>query len=66
MAKMRNSRLADDIRASLREARDLASGKTTKAVVHRVRPRETEAREAGLMPVKLPAKRARRPKLNKR
>jgi putative transcriptional regulator len=42
-------RLADDIRASLREARNLASGKPTKAVVHRVSPKETEARQARLM-----------------
>ena len=46
----KSSRLADDIRASLREARDHASGKTTKAnIIHRVTPKETEAREARLM-----------------
>ena len=45
----KGSRLADDIRASLREVRDHASGKTTKAIVHRVTPKETEAREARLM-----------------
>ena len=45
----KSSRLADDIRASLREARDHVLGKATKAVVHRVRPKETEAREARLM-----------------
>jgi putative transcriptional regulator len=45
----KKSRLADDIRASLRETRNYASGKTTKAVVHRVSPKETEAREARLM-----------------
>ena len=45
----KSSRLADDIRASLREARDHASGKTTRAIVHRVTPKETEAREARLM-----------------
>jgi DNA-binding transcriptional regulator YiaG len=45
----KSSRLADDIRASLREAHTHASGKTTKAIVHRVTPKETEAREARLM-----------------
>ena len=43
------SGIADDIRASLREARDRVSGKATKAVVHRRSPKETEAREARLM-----------------
>ena len=38
--------LADDIRASLREALDHASGKKTAAIVHRVTPQETDAREA--------------------
>jgi putative transcriptional regulator len=38
--------LADDIRASFQEALALASGKRTKAKVHRVTPRETDAREA--------------------
>jgi hypothetical protein len=42
----KNSRLADDIRDSLREARNYASGKPTKAIVHRVSPKETDAREA--------------------
>jgi putative transcriptional regulator len=41
--------LADDIRASLREARDYAAGKKTKAVTHRVAPAETEARHARMM-----------------
>ena len=45
----KGSRIADDIRASLREARDHVSGKATKAVVHRRSPKETEAREARLM-----------------
>ena len=45
----KSSRLADDIRASLLEARDYAAGKATKAIVHRVSPRETEARQARLM-----------------
>lgn len=40
--------LADDIRASLREALDHAAGKRTKATVHSVTPRETDAREARL------------------
>lgn len=46
MAKKMKSRLADDIRASLHEALDLAAGKRTKAVVHRVTPRDTDARKA--------------------
>jgi hypothetical protein len=44
----KNSRLADDIRESLREADDYFSGKTTKAIVHHVGPKETEARQARL------------------
>jgi len=40
--------LADDIRASLHEALDYAAGKGTKAVVHRVVPHDTDAREARL------------------
>ena len=44
----KNSRLADDIRESLREAGNYFSGKTTKAIVHRVSPKETDAREARL------------------
>jgi hypothetical protein len=44
----KNSRLAEDIRESLREAGDYFSGKTTKAIVHRVSPKETEARQARL------------------
>ena len=36
-------RLADDIRASLREALDHAADKRTKAVVHKVMPRATDA-----------------------
>ena len=39
-------RLADDIREGLHEAIDLARGKRTKAIIHRVIPRETDAREA--------------------
>ena len=50
----KNSRLADDIRESLREASNYAAGKTRKAIVHRVSPRETDARKArltlGLLP----------------
>jgi hypothetical protein len=46
----KNSRLADDIRESLREAGNYFSGKTTKAIVHRVSPKETEARQARLTP----------------
>jgi hypothetical protein len=40
--------LADDIRASLREALDHAAGKRTGAVVHNVNPRATDARDARL------------------
>ena len=39
-------RLADDIRASLREALDHAAGKSTKVAMHKVMPRATDAREA--------------------
>jgi hypothetical protein len=46
----KNSRLADDIRESLREASNYAAGKTTKAIVYRVSPNETDAREARLTP----------------
>lgn len=46
MEKKVNSRLADDIRASLHEALEHASGKKTDAVVHRVTPRNTDARQA--------------------
>jgi putative transcriptional regulator len=46
MEKKMTKRLADDIRASLHEALDHARGKRTEAVVHRVTPRETDAREA--------------------
>ena len=42
------SRLAEDIRKSLREADGYFSRKTTKAIVHRVGPKETEARRARL------------------
>jgi hypothetical protein len=44
----KNSRLADDIRESLREASNYFLGKTTKATVHRVSPKETDARKARL------------------
>ena len=40
--------LADDIRASFQEAIAHASGKHTKAVMHRVMPHETDARDARL------------------
>jgi putative transcriptional regulator len=46
MEKKMTKRLADDIRASLHEALDHARGKRTKAIVHRVVPRETDARDA--------------------
>ena len=48
MAKKVNLRLADDIRASLHGAFDYAAGKRTKAIVHRVVPQRTDAREARL------------------
>ena len=47
-AMRKNSRLAENIRESLREASDYFSGKTTKAIVHRVIPKETDASEARL------------------
>jgi putative transcriptional regulator len=40
------TQLAEDIRASLHEALDQVSGKRTKAIVRRVMPRVTDAREA--------------------
>jgi hypothetical protein len=46
--KRKTSQLADDIRESLREASNYFSGKTTKAIVHRVSPKKTDAREARL------------------
>jgi len=46
MTRPKASRLADDIRASLREAIDYAAGKRTGAVTHKVSPRATAAREA--------------------
>jgi len=48
MAKKMTPRLADDIRMSLHEALDHAAGKRTKAVLHRVNPQRTDAREARL------------------
>jgi hypothetical protein len=44
----KNSRLADDIRESLREPDDYFSAKTREAIVHHVSPKETDAREARL------------------
>lgn len=46
MAKKIKRRLADDLLESLNEARDYFAGKRTGAVVHRVVPRESDAREA--------------------
>jgi putative transcriptional regulator len=46
MAKKVKSRLADDLRASLDELRDFVAGKKTGAIVHRVTPSHTDAREA--------------------
>jgi putative transcriptional regulator len=48
MQKKMNRRLAADIRASLQEALDHPAGKRTGAVLHRVTPRESDAREARL------------------
>jgi putative transcriptional regulator len=38
--------LADDLRASLDELRDFVAGKKTGAVVHRIFPSQSDAREA--------------------
>jgi putative transcriptional regulator len=46
MAKKVKNRLADDLRASLDELRDFVSGEKTGAIVHRVVPSQTDAREA--------------------
>jgi putative transcriptional regulator len=46
MAKKVKSRLVDDIRASLDELRDFVAGKKTGAIVHRVTPSDSDAREA--------------------
>jgi putative transcriptional regulator len=46
MAKKVKSRLADDLRASLDELRDFVAGKKTGAVVHRIFPSHTDARDA--------------------
>jgi putative transcriptional regulator len=46
VSNRKTSRLADDIRASLHEALDYASGKRTGMVIHKVSPRATAAREA--------------------
>ncbi len=48
MARKAKTRLADDIRASLNEARDYFAGKKTGVIVHRVTPRDSDAREARL------------------
>lgn len=48
MAKKMKRRLADDLLESLNEARDYFAGKRTGAIVHRVFPRESDAREARL------------------
>ncbi len=46
MAKKIKRRLADDLLESLNEARDYFAGKKTGAVVHRVIPSQSDAREA--------------------
>jgi putative transcriptional regulator len=48
ITKRNASRLADDIRMSLREALDHVSGKRSGAVVHKVTAHDTAAREARL------------------
>jgi putative transcriptional regulator len=48
MEKKATRRLADDIRESLHEALDHAAGKRTDAIIHRVVPCETDARDARL------------------
>jgi hypothetical protein len=48
MAKKVKRRLAEDIRASLREALDHAAGKRPKVLTRRIIPRDTDAREARL------------------
>jgi hypothetical protein len=48
MAKKVKRRLADDIRASLREAIDRAAGRRTKVVVHLMAPRAREKPSGGL------------------
>jgi putative transcriptional regulator len=44
--KKRAHSVADDIRASLREAIDFAAGKKTGAIIHTVIPSDTDARLA--------------------
>jgi hypothetical protein len=46
MAKKVKGRLADDLWASLDELRDFVAGKKTGAVVHRVSPSQSDARDA--------------------
>jgi len=46
MATKMKRRLADDLLESLKEARDYFAGKKTGAVVHRVIPSQSDAREA--------------------
>ena len=46
MTQRKTSRLVEDIRTSLREALDHAAGKRTGAIVHKVSPHATDAREA--------------------
>ncbi len=48
MAKKIARKLVGDIRASLQEALDYGSGKQTKAILHRVISRDSDAREARL------------------
>jgi hypothetical protein len=49
MAIKTKRRLAADIRASLREAREYLAGKPTKVIVHRVTPSASAARRARIL-----------------
>jgi hypothetical protein len=64
MAKKVKGRLADDLWTGLDELRDFVAGEKTGAIVHRVCPSETDAREArrklGLEVVKNKPKAVRR------
>ena len=44
--KVKRSRMANDLFASLDELRDFVAGKKTGVIVHRVTPSDTDAREA--------------------
>jgi putative transcriptional regulator len=46
MTQRKTRRLADDIRASLHNALDYAAGKRAGVVVHKIKPRASDARDA--------------------